>query len=87
MNTGLSKEEITVRMHRAMDAATELPLDDSDEIETLIQVGERLVAFELLCTQLYEYDIRLDSGIVQQLVEVGKSLGSQDKYISWITWQ
>lgn len=74
-------------MHRAMDAATELPLDDSDEIETLIQVGERLVAFELLCTQLYEYDIRLDSGIVQQLVEVGKSLGSQDKYISWITWQ
>jgi hypothetical protein len=52
-------EEITQQLHLVMDAADGLPLHDVEQIEGLIQVGEQQVAFENLCTQLYEYNIYL----------------------------
>jgi hypothetical protein len=76
----MTPEEVTVRLHRAMDAAVGLPPEDIDQIEMLIRVGERLVAFETLCTQVYEYEVALDPEVVQQLIEVGLVLGADDRY-------
>lgn len=76
MSANLTPEELTVRLHRVMDAANGLPAEDIDQVETLIRVGERLVAFETLCTQLYEYEIALEEDLVRQMVEVGRHLGA-----------
>ncbi|WP_458112729.1 MafI family immunity protein [Arthrobacter sp. R1-13] len=77
VSDGMSLEEITVRLHRAMDAAVGLPSQDIDNIEIFIRAGEELEAFETLCTQIYEYDIQLDADIIQQLAEVGTTLGAE----------
>jgi hypothetical protein len=76
----LAPEEITRRLHLVMDAARDLPLHDVEQIEGLIQVGERAVAFENLCTQLFEYDIRLPADLRGTLVSVGEQLGVASRY-------
>lgn len=63
MSDYLAPDEITRRLHLIMDASIDLPLRDVEQIEGLIQVGERAVAFENLCTQIYEYEIRLPSDL------------------------
>ena len=80
MSSPLTSGEITRRLHLVMDSATELPLGDIDQIEQLLRAGERLVAFEALCTQLYEYDIRLTPQLLGLLASVGKQLGAAARY-------
>jgi hypothetical protein len=80
MSGYLAPEEITRRLHLVMDAARSLRLHDVEQIEGLIQVGERAVAFENLCTQLYEYDIRLPLDLQDILVSVGKQLRVASRY-------
>jgi hypothetical protein len=80
MSDYLAPEEITRRLHLIMDAAIDLPLRDVEQIEGLIQVGERAVAFENLCTQIYEYDITLPSGLRDTLVSTGQQLGVAPRY-------
>jgi hypothetical protein len=80
MNADMTPDEVTVWLHSAMDAAIGLPAEDIDQVEMLIRAGERLVAFETLCTQIYEYEISLDADLVQRLVEVGRSLGADARY-------
>jgi hypothetical protein len=63
-----------------MDAARSLPLDDLAQVEDLIQVGEQRVAFENLCTQIYEYDVRLPSYLRDLLAEAGQALGVAPRY-------
>jgi len=76
----MTPEEVTAKLQLALDGATGLPHEDIDQIEMLIRVGERLVAFEALCTQIYEYEISLDSDLVQQLIEVGMAVGAEERY-------
>ena len=76
----MTPDDVTVWLHRAMDAAVGLSADDIDGVESLIRAGERLVAFETLCTQIYEYDISLDPDLLRRLVEVGRSLGADEGY-------
>lgn len=80
MSGYLAPEEITRRLHLIMDAANDLPLRDVEQIEGLIQVGERAVAFENLCTQMYEYDIRLPSDLQDTLLSIGEQLGVVPRY-------
>jgi hypothetical protein len=63
-----------------MDAARALPLGDLEQVEDLIQVGEQCVAFENLCTQIYEYDIRLPLYLRVLLGEAGRQLGVAPRY-------
>jgi hypothetical protein len=81
----LSRDQVMVRLRQAIDPAVGLPAEDIDQIEVLIRVGEHLVAFENLCTQLYEYDIRLDGAQVRSLREVGDSLGAKSRYSDLLT--
>lgn len=80
MSGYLAPEEITRRLHLIMDAANDLPLRDVEQIEGLIQVGERAVAFENLCTQIYEYDIRLPSDLHDTLLSIGEQPGVAPRY-------
>lgn len=80
MSDYLVPEEITRRLHLVMDAANALPLHDVEQVEGLIQVGERAVALENLCTQLYEYDVRLPSHLRDMLVSIGEQLGVAPRY-------
>ena len=80
MSDRLAPEEITRRLHLIMDAAHDLPLRDIEQVEGLIQVGERAVAFENLCTQIYEYDITLPSDLRDALVSTGEELGVAPRY-------
>jgi len=59
-----------------MDAAIGLPEDDIDNVEGLIQVGEWLVAFETLCTQIYEWDISLPADVIGDLEDLGFAIGA-----------
>jgi hypothetical protein len=72
--------EITRRLHLIMDAASDLPLRDVEQVESLIQVGEHAVAFENLCTQIYEYEIRLPSDLRDTVVSTGEQLGVAARY-------
>lgn len=80
MSGYLAREQITPRLHLTMDAANYHPLRDVEHIEGLIQVGERGVAFENLCTQIYEYEIRLPSDLRETLVSIGERLGVAPRY-------
>ena len=68
MNGQLPREEITRRLHLVMDAASALPIRDIEQVEELIQVGERAVAFVRLdireiLTHEYLLPPRLDTGV------------------------
>lgn len=80
MNMPLTAGEITRRLHLVMDAARSLPLGDLEQVEDLIQAGEQRVAFENLCTQIYEYDVRLPSYLRGLLGEAGEQLGVAPRY-------
>jgi xanthine dehydrogenase molybdopterin-binding subunit B len=70
-------EEITVRLHQAMDAAVGLPSEDIDNVQSMIEVGEWLLAFETLCTQIYEWQISLSPAVIRDLQELGSVLGDR----------
>lgn len=70
-------EETTVRLHRAIDAAAGLTPDDIDNVRSLIDVGESLVAFETLCTQIYEWEIGLKPDVIRDLEALGEALGAR----------
>jgi hypothetical protein len=58
MTEQLTSGEITRRLHLVMDAARSLLHEDLEQVEGLIRAGEQCVAFENLCTQICEYEIR-----------------------------
>jgi hypothetical protein len=76
MTTSPRPESIIVRLHQAMDAAVGLTPDDVFNVESLIEVGEFLVAFETLCTQIYEWEIALPVPAIQDLEGLGSTLGA-----------
>lgn len=80
MSEYLTPEEVTRRLHQVIASAHELPLHDVEQIEGLIEVGERAIAFENLCTQLYEYDIELPSALRGTLASIGRQLGVAPRY-------
>lgn len=70
-------EEMTVRLHEALDAAVGLTPDDISNVQSLIDVGEWLVAFETLCTQIYEWEISLEPDVIRDLEGLGTALGAR----------
>ncbi len=51
-----------------------LPDEDVSNIGQLIDVGEWALAVEILCTQLYEYDIDVELETIQRIAAVGERL-------------
>lgn len=67
-------------MLRSMRFAEELPSADVSNVEVLLEAGEQLLAFETLCTQIYEWEISLSADLIRELEEVGKALGARSLF-------
>jgi hypothetical protein len=51
-----------------------LPSRDSTNVWELIDAGEPDLAFDTLCTQIYEFDIQLDQSIWMEIAQIGSYL-------------
>lgn len=68
-------ETIERRLRRIVRTLNErLPEEDVDHILEFLEVGEWGLAFETLCTQLYEYDIAVPAPILAELADLGKAM-------------
>lgn len=77
MTTTPTPEDVTVRLHKTMEAAVGLTPDDISNVQSLIDVGEWLVAFETLCTQIYEWELRFGPAVIRDLEGLGTMLGAR----------
>ena len=57
-----------------------LPNDQLQDMIDLTNAGEPGVAFENLCTQLYEFEVRIDNDVLDKLTKIGKSMNIADRY-------
>lgn len=56
-----------------------LPPEDVESISELIEYGEGGIAFENLCTQLYEYDCPITQESYSLIEEIGRGLHLNEK--------
>jgi hypothetical protein len=56
------------------ETASDLPQQDRDNVASFIEAGEFGVAFETLCTQMYEYDASPSPDALAQLAALGRRL-------------
>ncbi len=54
------------------------------DLAILIRVGEHLVAYEIIATQVYEFSVPLDAELVADLRVTGAALSADPKYAEWI---
>lgn len=57
-----------------------LPDDQIQDMMDLAKAGEPGVAFENLCTQLYEYDVVVGEETLGDLRNIGKSMNIDNRY-------
>ncbi len=57
-----------------------LPREQVKDFAGLVRAGEPGIAFENLCTQLYEYDIVVNREVLGELKVVGSAMGLESKY-------
>jgi hypothetical protein len=57
-----------------------LPDDQIQDMMDLAKAGEPGIAFENLCTQLYEYDVIVDEETLESLRNIGKSMNIDTRY-------
>ncbi|HET6293165.1 MAG TPA: MafI family immunity protein [Kribbella sp.] len=68
-------DDLIGKLHAALlESEHSLTPDDVENIWELIDVGEPGVAFELLCSQLYEYDAAVSPRMLDSLREMGTSM-------------
>ena len=77
MTTKPTPEEMAARLKAAIDAAVGLTAADITNVRSLIEVGEWLVAFETLCTQIFEWEIGLEPEVIRDLERLGATLGAR----------
>jgi hypothetical protein len=57
-----------------------LPADQLADMDELTKVGEPGIAFENLCTQLYEFYVSIKPEHLEKLRAIGLSMGISSKY-------
>ena len=57
-----------------------LPDNQIQDMIDLAKAGEPGIAFENLCTQLYEYDVIVDKETLESLRNIGKSMNIDTRY-------
>jgi hypothetical protein len=59
-----------------------LPQTDIENAREMIEHNEFGCGFEIICEQLFEYDIKISPDIYQKIVEIGQSMKmTEDKWI------
>lgn len=57
-----------------------IPTIQLQEMVSLVNAGEPGVALENLCTQLFEYDVRVHPHVTAQLASIGRAMGIDERY-------
>ncbi len=60
--------------------AVGLPPEQVKEMEELVRAGEVGIAFENLCTQLYEYDVPVPQVVRERLALIGNTMEISRSY-------
>ena len=79
-------EEIAERLHERLQRAVGLPESDMESIGVVIDAGEWRVALEVLCAQLYEYDLEIPGDERRQLEALGAELDVAVGYLLGDPW-
>ena len=56
-----------------------LPEKDVSEALDLVKYNEFGVSFELICTQLFEYNVEVSSDVYQKIDSVGRSMNLDER--------
>jgi hypothetical protein len=57
-----------------------IPTHQHEYMQELCQVGEPGVALGLFATQLYEYDAKIESEMIDEIESLGSEMGLDSKY-------
>ena len=77
----MNVKEIEVGLLDVINAyAGRLPAEQVKDMAELARAGEPGIAFENLCTQLYEYGIAVDDATRKRLQEIGSAMRLKSKY-------
>ena len=57
-----------------------LPFPPFNDIRELVSAGEPGVAFEIICTQAFEFDVSVDKHIWEMLDRTGTAMGISPEY-------
>jgi hypothetical protein len=82
MIVGASELKKVRRFRTILDSLSEFPADEVDKVDRLIQAGELSVALENLCTQLYEFDIKVPTELLTLIAQLGRELKVDESYWS-----
>lgn len=73
--------EVAVELNALLaETASDLPQQDRENVAGFIDVGEFGVAFETLCTQMYEYDVLPSPDARARLAALGRRLELDPSY-------
>lgn len=72
---------LTENLRERLQRAVGMPPPDTASIGVLVDAGELKVALEVLCTQIFEYDLELESDERDGLRALGRELGVP---VSWL---
>lgn len=77
--------DVVSRLRTFLHGVADLVPNDALNIEELIKAGEHLIAFENLCTQLYEYGVVLTSCKLQAVEQLATKLGADRRFHAWLS--
>jgi len=74
------------RLHDVVGQLDGLPAGDVDSIGVLVDAGELVVALEILCTQVFEYDVEPPEQVRRAIHELGELLDVHTAYLLGDPW-
>ena len=82
----MDRGAVADQLRSALEAAADLPDADLDSIRELIDAGELGIALEVLCTQIYEYDVEVNGPQRSRLEALGEALSVPVAYLLGDPW-
>ncbi|GAB2935792.1 hypothetical protein GCM10027047_35590 [Rhodococcus aerolatus] len=73
-----------IAIYRALSYAPGLSPSDVGSVDMMMQGGEWELAFEVVCTQIDEYDVPVSEVGVDYIERLGRELGVDAWYAGWI---
>lgn len=77
----MGPEQVATTLRELVAAyASALPEGDAESMSSLVAAGELSLAFETLCTQLYEYDVAVRPADHESLARIGGAMGVAPRF-------
>jgi hypothetical protein len=73
--------DTVARVSEVLRRVGPLPLVVPSMVIEFVEANETLIAVEQICTQIYEYDVKVNSETLALIVDLGKDVGLDPDYI------